>query len=231
MYLKTATGLVIALVLATSCARIENKISQTYDSANQSVEATATPTHAQITGDVPLIPPFTPSYPCQLQSETVSMSDGQYCRSERIEETISAEGDGVIFVHQTHHNGYGCWSGINTYKYELAVCDLDSGQRKTLVDNITSQPIISSPDGEWFAFVATDDAALMQPHIYRVGNDGSDLQKLDTMGLPSFVVGARLVGWSLDGKWLQVELWNGSAGGWFGYRLQADASGRLESLP
>lgn len=205
------------------------------DSTTPSVLATdqvsqpePSPTPLPESNEGPLIPPFTPSYACELQNDTTSVSNGEQCRSERIQEEIAAEGDNVVFIHRTYHRGYGCWSAINSYSYQLKSCNLTSGESVILLDKQTT-PLMPSPDGLWFAFGAIDIEQL-EPHVYRVGRDGSGLQKLDTRDLPGWAVSVAQVAWSSSGEWLTMKLWDGTTDGWHPYRIATDGSGLYEVL-
>lgn len=178
-----------------------------------------------------ILPSFTPAYPCQL--ENVTATDDRLCRYERVQETIIADSDGSVLIQRDYHAGQGCWSGINVDTHQLRVCDRDSGQIVTLTEHLAS-PVIVSPDDTWFAFSTFEwdfqpEGALPRIHFFRVRRDGSDLQQLDTSGWPPQNVGASLLGWSSDGGWLELSLWDGTENGWYDYRLKTDGSGVFEA--
>ncbi|MFL7837282.1 MAG: TolB family protein [Candidatus Promineifilaceae bacterium] len=176
--------------------------------------------------DDPLIPAFRPSYPCQLQNETASISEGDDCRSEAIREVIAAEGDEVLFIHRTHQRSYGCGGGTNIYTYRLSACSTVSGESVTLSDKEITE-LVPSPDGAWFAF-GEIDVQQLEVHVYRVGSDGTGLLQLDSISLPNWVVGVVPEAWSPDGKWLGLKLWDGTADGWHSALIATDGSGILE---
>ena len=191
---------------------------------------TATPT--LLPDDFTLLPTFGPSYPCEL--ERVEAYDETLCRSETVEERVLAEGDGVTFIQHDYHVGQGCWGSINQDIHELRVCQRDSGEVTVLSDEIVTE-VLPSPDGEWYVFgtmsmdAADDD--LLEPQVYRVRADGTDLQQLDAQGFPDFAVGAPGNLHWLDDEWLAVTLWTGIEGDYCAYRLKADGSGIYEPLP
>jgi hypothetical protein len=174
----------------------------------------------------PLIPAFNPSYPCELQNETASISEGDDCRSEGIREVIAAEENEVLFIHRTHQRGYGCWSGTSTYTYQLAACNTLTGETLPLSDKQTTL-LVPSPDGAWFAF-GEIDVQHLEVHVYRVSSDGTELLQLDSVPLPEWAVSVVPEAWSPDGKWLVLKLWDGTADGWHSALIATDGSGILE---
>lgn len=223
--LPTAIGALVAAALGAGCSPTPAAALNT----PPPTAATPAPTLVADAIDEPLLPPFTPSSPCGLQNDFATVSDESYCRSERITETVAARGDGVLFIQQTHHLGYGCWSGINTYKYALYVCDTASGARTRLFDQPTT-PLAASPDGNWLAFGVIDQMNF-DASVYKIRADGSDLRRLDTQPLPEPTVGVNVAGWSTDGEWIDLSLWDGTEDGWHPARLRADGSGDYEFLP
>jgi hypothetical protein len=191
----------------------------------------STPT--PLPADFSLIPPFTPSYPCELQN--VDAYDEQLCWNERVTETTVAQGDRILFIHE-YHRGTGCWGTIHEDRRELRVCDTRSGQTTTLAGHVTSE-LVPSPDGEWFVFVVLDygphenDDDGLHPHVYRVRRNGTDLLRLDAAGLGPSTVGAAMPCWSPDGEWIELSLWDGTAEGWRWRRIKTDGSGVYEPLP
>ncbi|HVO68908.1 MAG TPA: hypothetical protein VMT24_02615 [Aggregatilineaceae bacterium] len=181
--------------------------------------------------DFSILAPFTPSYRCELQN--VEISDTTLCRNEQVQESIAGQSDKRLLIQHNYHVGQGCWSGINTDQHDLRVCDRQTGQTAVLATHMAST-LVKSPDGAWFAFTTftwdlrPTQGALPLLHVYRVWSDGAVLQRLDTGGLPSFAVGAELVGWSPEGAWLELRLWDGTENGWHRYRLRADGSGMYE---
>lgn len=181
--------------------------------------------------DFSILPPFTPDYPCALEDATAT--DESLCRSEYVRETLISEDDQQTLIQRDYHVGQGCWSSINVDTHELRVCEKEAGAVTVLTAHLAS-PVIQSPDGNWFAFntfewvMQPEQGALPVIHIYRIQRDDTDMQMLDTQGLPQGTVGAQFQGWSSDGLWLQFQFWNGTENGWSAYRLKADGSGIYE---
>jgi hypothetical protein len=187
-----------------------------------------TPTPTMLPDDFTLIPTFVPSYPCEL--EQVEVRDDDLCLTERIEEQVLVQGDGVTFIQHDYHIGQGCWGSINQDIHELRVCQRESGVVTMLSDGVVTE-LLPSPNGEWYAFGTLDYQSGVKPHVYRVRDDGTDLQQLDMQGFPDFAVGAPSHLRWLDDEWLVLTLWTGIEGDYRTYRLKADGSGAYESLP
>lgn len=205
-------------------------------SACSSASATLVPSDAPTRSPLPpgfsILPPFMPAFPCEV--ENVTASDEKLCRYERVQEMIISDVEPRILIQRDYHIGQGCWSGINVDTHELKVCDQRSSQSTILTSHLAS-PVLLSPDGRWFAFntfewdIQPEKGALPIIHVYRVHEDGTNMQQLDTQGLPPETVGAELVGWSPDSAWLQIRFWDGTENsGWHKYRLKADGSGLYE---
>ena len=181
-----------------------------------------------------LIPVFTPSFPCELQD--VDVYDDTLCRSERLIETAVLENEQTVLYTRDYHVGRGCWTGINTDVRDLRVCDRNSGEITTLVDHVVGN-LVPSPDGQAYAFVVANlgesresDVTNFILDVYRVFADGSALQQLDTADLPEGTAGAQITGWSEDGEWLELSLWDGTEGGWYPHHLRTDGSGEIEVM-
>jgi len=217
--LPVAGGLIAAFI-SVGCARPSS------DPTGTPIPA---PTPVSEGLDDPLLPPFTPSYPCELQNDLATVSDESYCRSEEISEVVAAEGDGAVFIQHTHHLGYGCWTGINTYEYAFYACDTTSGARALLADQPTTA-LVPSPDGEWLAF-GVIDRMNFDTSVHKIRIDGSDKQRIDTQPFPESTVGINVVRWSADGDWIDLSLWDGTEDGWHAIRLKADGSGQYEIPP
>ena len=194
---------------------------------------TDTPVPTPLPEGFTLIPPFTPSYPCELQGWVAQ--DDNLCRYESVQESILVQGAQVTFIKHDYHMGEGCWGSINQDIHELRTCNQTSGAITTLTSNLTTN-LILSPDGVWFAFGEMSpmdaDGRSLVPHVYRVRQDGSDLQRLDTQGFPDFTVGAPgHLRW-VDDDWLTLDLWDGTGDdGYHAFRLKSDGSGVYEALP
>ena len=178
-----------------------------------------------------LLPPFTPSAPCELRS--VDVLDRDMCRSERVSETRLASGDGVDFIDHQYTVSTGCWHGITSTVRELRVCSRTSGAVDTLTPHLITD-FVPSPDGAWYVYGTMNPLAeghdALRPHVFRVRGDGTDAQPLDTQGFPDWAVGAPVELRWLDAGWLAFRLWDGTTGGWHPYRLRADGSGEYTPL-
>lgn len=187
-----------------------------------------------------ILPTFEPSYPCELENVSnhvdfcmvhASPELSYPCsRDESVQETIIGEGSQTRLIQRDYHYSGGCWSGVTSDVRSLRVCDAASGESTILVENVRGT-LLPSPDGLWFAFVLWEAGSYGYAHIYRVRSDGTDLIKLDTQPFPQAQAGASILRWTEDGEWLAVSLWDGTANGWYGYRLRIDGSGAFETLP
>jgi hypothetical protein len=178
-----------------------------------------------------LIPPFVPAYPCELQN--VDIYDEHVCRNERVQESVLAEGESVVFIQHDYHLGTGCWGSINQDNHELRVCDPASGATTTLTDSLVTA-LLPSPSSAWLVYgtmsLKAADNDMLRPHVYRVRSDGTGAAQLDTQAFPDFAVGApRDLRW-LDDNWVAFSLWDGTEDGWHPFRLRADSSGVYEPL-
>lgn len=193
-------------------------------------QPTMTPT--LLPDDFTLLPPFEPSFPCEL--EQVEVRDEDLCRSESVRERVLADGDGVTFIQRDYTMAQGCWGSIRQDIHELRVCQRESGAVTLLSDELVTD-LLLSPDEAWYIFGTMSMNALgedaLNPHIYRVRVDGTDLQPLDAQGLPDFAVGAPTDLHWLDDEWLYVRLWTGREGEYRSIRLRADGSGDYKLLP
>lgn len=197
------------------------------------VAAVPQPTSAPtlLPDDFTLLTPFEPSFPCEL--EQVEVRDEDLCRSEIVSEHVLADGDGVTFIQRDYSMAQGCWGSIRQDIHELRVCQQD-GAVTVLSDELVTD-LLPTPDEAWYIFgtmsmnAPSEDA--LNPHIYRVRADGTDLQQLDAQGLPDFAVGAPTDLRWLDDGWLHVRLWTGREGEYRSIRLKADGSGDYKLLP
>jgi hypothetical protein len=191
---------------------------------------TITPT--LLPDDFTLLPTFEPSFPCEL--EQVDVRDEDLCRSEAVSERVLADGDGVTFIQHDYTMAQGCWGSIRQDIHELRVCQRESGAVTVLSDALVTD-LLMSADEAWYIFGTMSMNALgedtLNPHLYRVRVDGTDLQQLDAQGLPDFAVGAPTDLRWLDGGWLHVRLWTGREGEYRSIRLKADGSGEYKLLP
>lgn len=222
-------------MLAVGCAA---------DAISGTVAPTPQPTSIMNTiplaSNVTLIPPFTPPAPCALEvNEAVYQwtipehTPTQVCsRHERIEETVVVETDSSVLIRRAVFISQGCWHGTTSEVVSLRACNRASGAITTLAEDVLSG-FVFSPDGQWLAFVEPAAGSLrLEPHIYRVRRDGSELVRLDTQPFPqNQVVGVSLGGWSPDGSEISVSLWDGLQGGWHSYWLRTDGSGEFEVVP
>lgn len=198
--------------------------------AHAPAEVLSTPT--SLPEDFTILPPFTPSFPCEL--ENVDVYDEDLCRNERVQESVIEETDQTVLYVRSYHRGAGCWSSINVDVRELRVCQRSSGAVTTLAENLATDPV-RSPDGEWYAFDtfemyqrSPEDGGSFRPHFFRVRVDGTDLQELSTQDFPPEIVGGNVIAWSDDGEWLELSLWDGTENGWHTYYLRTDGSGEYE---
>ena len=189
-----------------------------------------------------ILPEFTPAYPCELEnvqrhvdfcmvhaSPTLSYPCSQ---TESVAERVIGAGEQTQLIQRDEHISAGCWHGISSDTRALRRCDIESGAITTLAEDVLGE-LIPSPDGAWFAFVAAEPGShRLKPHLFRVRADGADLLQLDTGPFPQEqVVGAHIAGWSADGAWLEISLWDGRAHGYHRYRLRTDGSGEFAALP
>lgn len=189
-----------------------------------------------------ILPTFTPSYPCELENvsrrvDFCLVQDGPELsypcsQTESIQETALGEGSQTVLIQHNYHFSAGCWHGTNADVRSLRVCNSRSGESTTLAEDVKSDAV-PSPDRAGFAFVTAEPGSFgLKPHLFRVRSDGTGLLQLDTRPFPQDqVVGAQILGWSEDGAWLDVSLWDGHEGGYHRYRLHTDGSGQFETLP
>jgi len=196
-------------------------------------ERTVTPTPGSI------LPPFEPEYACQLENSSASHD---FClvhasptltypcsQTESVKEVVLSDSETARLIQRDYRYSAGCWTAVTTNIRSLRACDKSSGASTILAANIYG-PIAPSPDGKWFAFVATEPGKFTEPHIFRVGADEEKLVQLDIRPFPQTQVpGASISQWSADSAWLDVGLWDGSE--WYNYRLRTDGSGEFETLP
>lgn len=188
------------------------------------------------------LPAFTPSYPCELEkaanSESCMLTQPTPQRSypcgqsEMVEETLLGEGDQSVLIQRYTLFSAGCWHGTNRERRSLKACDPSNGESTVLAEGVIGEAH-PSPDGAWYAFMATGpDISALTPHVYKVRADGSEMVQLDTQRFPqSQVVGGAILGWSSDGAWVEITLWDASNNIWHEYRLLTDGSGGFEVLP
>jgi len=101
-------------------------------------------------------------------------------------------------------------------------CELENVARRVDFCMIHAGPELSYPCSQ---------TESVQEHAMGQGSQ-TLLLRLDSQPFPQArVVGAGLLGWSEDGEWLDVSLWDGSEDGFHRYRLRTDGSGQFERLP
>ncbi len=191
---------------------------------------------------ISILPNFTPTYACELENVSKHV---EFCmvyaspelsypcsQTESIAETIVGEGDRTVLIQHNHHYSSGCWTAVSINTRSLRVCDKESGRSTTPVQDIKGQ-LVPSPDGAWIAFVDAAPGTLgLEPHIFLIRSDGTDLIQLDKRPFPqNQVVGIHISQWSEEGEWLNVSLWDGSENGRYTYHLRLDGSGEFERLP
>lgn len=192
---------------------------------------TSPPTATLLPEGASLIPEFTPAYSCELQN--VDIYDEHICRNERVQESVLAEGESILFIQHDYHLGTGCWGSINQDIHELHICDATSGARTALTDSLVTA-LLPSPDGAWYAYgtmsLKPNDPDMLHPHIFRLRADGTGAEQLDTQAFPDYAVGAPADLRWLDDEWLAFSLWDGTQDGWHPFRLKADGSGAYQPL-
>jgi hypothetical protein len=195
-----------------------------------------TPSITPLPDNYTILPTFEPSYPCEMQNAEQRVQRDNFCRYERVTESLLVLGDGVWFILHTYHMGSGCWSGINQDIRELHVCSRRSGERTIFTTELTSV-LLPSPDGDWLLYgtmsIRTPGDIPLMPHVWRVRFDGTDLQELSTQGFPDGLVGAPLDLRWLDDDWVALRLWDAAGNepsNYHAFRLKSDGSGIYEAL-
>lgn len=223
LFLVSMSATLIVLVVITPRAHAPG--------SSDLIEVTRTP----LPEGFSIIPPFVPSFPCELQN--VDLYHEDLCRSERVQEAVVSESEQTVLYTRDYHVGTGCWTGINVDVRELRVCQRESGAVSIIASHVAGNPVVS-PDGESYAFAVADlassresDATNFVVDVYRVSSDGAILQQLDSRDLPPGTAGVDIIGWTEDGEWLELSLWDGTEDGWHPYRLRTDGSGEYEAAP
>ncbi len=237
----------LACLLLTSCTvgAVQQKVIITAPQPSAMPAATATLIDCAEMTPVPdrgsILATFTPSYPCELENVSKHVD---FCmmhaspelaypcsQTESVEETVMGEGASTLLIQHDYHFSAGCWHGINSDTRSLRVCDRESGESTIFAQDVLGDPILS-PDGNWFAFVAAEPGSdRFKSHLFCARSDGTDLVQLDTQPFPQHQsVGIQILRWSEDGKWLEVQVWDGREGGYHGYRIRSDGSGELETF-
>lgn len=188
-----------------------------------------------------ILPDFTPSYACELEnaSEQVNFCMNQASpelsypcsQFESVQEIAIGESEQTRLIQRDYYLSRGCWTAVTTETRSLRTCDKVSGDDTILAENIYGQ-LVPSPDGEWFAFVATELEKIFEPHVFQVRADGTEMMQLDVRPFPQDQApGAQILQWSKDGGWLEVSLWDGHENGYHRYQIRTDGSGEFEALP
>ncbi len=221
-----------------ACINSRPSTESTMPTATATLIACDEMTHDPYPGSI--LPSFTPSYHCELEDAYNKVYSCMVHASPELsypcsqtesakEMVISQEGHSLL-IQRDYHYSAGCWHGVTSDIRSLRACDSESGKSNTLAEDVIGDPIFS-PDGAWLAFVAAEpESNRLEPHIFRVRSDGTDLIQLDVQPFPQDqVVGAWIFQWSEDGAWLEVSLWNGRDH--IRYHLRSDGSGEFEALP
>lgn len=185
----------------------------------------------------PLPSGFKPGFPCQLEQSKVRVEcladpagtpPSTCSREDWVSETAVAEDAASVLFLRDYRAWAGCWDAVSWQDLSLRLCRKASGAVTTLAEDVVSA-VIPSPDGQWLAFAAAEPGSYrLKPHLYRIRSDGSGMQRLDPASSGYNVVGITIKGWSVDGQWVEVSLWDGSEGGYHALRVRADGSGATQ---
>ncbi|MCB9418439.1 MAG: hypothetical protein H6667_01430 [Ardenticatenaceae bacterium] len=183
---------------------------------------------------------FSLSQTCELENNEVHLDSymshsnseiARLCQDESVQEIAVGEDEQTILIQRDYHYSYGCWTGVTTNIRSLRVCDKAGSSSTILAENIYGE-LVPSPDGEWFAFIATKWDLIYKPHVFRIRPDGTEMVQLDVRPFPfETVPGIQIIQWSADGTWLELTLWDGHENGYHHYQLRTDGSGEFEALP
>ncbi len=198
--------------------------------------ATAIPAGAR------LLPEFTPDCPCALENVSTHVDDCLVhaapnlvypcSRSESVREVVLAATETHQLIQRDHHTSAGCWTGFSHDVRTLRLCTVRSGASRVVGEPVWGDPV-AAPDGAHWAYViAGPENDGLAAHLLAIDLETGEPIQLDAQPFPQdSVVGAQIRGWSADGNWLDVTLWDGRADGWHGYRLRTDGSGVFEPVP
>lgn len=189
-----------------------------------------------------LLPPFVPDCACDLENVSARVdqclvhasSELTYpcSRSEEVHEVVLGSAGSVRLIQRDHTLMAGCWHGTTTEERSLRLCDAHVCDSRVVAERVRGDPV-AAPSGVRWAYVAAGpelDGLAVNVFVIDLA-DGAPV-RLDTQPLPqSSAVGAQIMGWSEDARWLEVSLWDGRADGYHRYRLSTDGRGDFEPLP
>ncbi len=189
-----------------------------------------------------LLPEFTPDCPCALERASVQIDDCLVhaapdlvypcSRSERVAESVLGTAEGRRLIQRDHSASAGCWHGTSSDTRSLRICAVADGVSRVVAEHVRGDPVAAPDAARWAYAVAGPELDGLAIHLFVVDLGRGETRELDTQPFPqTSVVGARILGWSADGEWVDVSLWDGSAEGHFAYRLRTDGSGTFEALP
>ncbi len=233
---------VIALWVAAACvstpatsAPFATATPSLPDCATQSSDSTpiASPT---------LLPAFMPACACDLENASARVDtclvraspDLVYpcSRSEDVREAVLGASGSMSLIQRDHTLAAGCWHGTTTEDRSLRLCDTNACASRVVAERVRGDPVPTSSGTRWAYVAAGPELNGLADHVFVIDlADGGPVQ-LDTQPLPqASVVGAQILGWSVDERWLDVSLWDGAADGYHRYRLSTDGRGDFETLP
>lgn len=138
----------------------------------------------------------------------------------------------MSLIQRDHTLAAGCWHGTTTEDRSLRLCDTNACASRVVAERVRGDPVPTSSGTRWAYVAAGPELNGLADHVFVIDlADGGPVQ-LDTQPLPqASVVGAQILGWSVDERWLDVSLWDGAADGYHRYRLSTDGRGDFETLP
>lgn len=189
-----------------------------------------------------LLPAFEPACACDLENATVRVDeclvraspDLVYpcSRGEEVHEVVLGSSGSVRLIERDHARWAGCWHGTTTENRSLRLCDANACASRVVAERVRGDPMAAPSGARWAYVAAGPELDGLAVHVFLIDlADGTPVQ-LDTQPLPqASVVGAQILGWSVDERWLDVSLWDGAADGYHRYRLSTDGHGDYETLP
>lgn len=185
---------------------------------------------------------FTPDCPCALENASAQVDDCLVhaapnlvypcSRSERVTEVVLGAAEGRRLIQRDHSASAGCWHGASSDTRSLRLCAVTDGAGRVVAEHVRGDPVVAPDATRWAVAVAGPELDGLAAHVFVVDLGSGETHELDTQPFPQAgVVGAQILGWSADGAWIDVSLWDGSAEGHFAYRLRTDGSGAFEALP
>lgn len=185
-----------------------------------------------------LLPVFEPSSACELENvsrhESCQMENEQgvynFCRQESVTEQVVGQGEDFLLIKRDYHSSDGCWTGVTTQKYAVRVCQPSTGKSAVVDENLIGE-VVPSPNQTKYAFLTMKLNSTFETHLFMIEVGSVEAVQLDTQPLPqSRAVGGTILGWSEDGEWVEVSLWDGREGSYHLYQIRADGSGEFVAL-